>query len=118
MKKSKKTVRFSIGFRGDDWQVLEKAIQARYMVKNVFAETSAQERCHFIKLAVYAIASAVIRQRVSMCMLACDLRPETEEEMARRVGTRMAKRIRRYRGEAKEERPGLPDNIVPLFPAA
>ena len=52
--------------------------------------------------AVFAVANAVVRQKVTLCVIACDLRRETTEEMSLRLGYDAGKQLELYQQELIE----------------
>jgi len=103
MKKRQIVARASIGLTARELEVVDQAIALRYTV-----EITSRTRNHFLGLAAWEYCSAMVRLdgKYNAALIACDLRMETPEELADRIG------------EPRQQQLNLPDNIVALFPAA
>jgi hypothetical protein len=103
MKKKQIVARVSIGVDARELEVFNQAMAMRYHI-----EITSRTRNHFLGLALFEYCSAVVRlgKEYEMDLLSCDLRRETPDELADRIG------------EPRQQQLDLPDNIVPLFPAA
>ena len=81
--------RFSIGLTAQEWVKLEKALAVCYHASpgcSVWDQVGVTERNSFVTHAIWAVATAVLKQGHSFAPLACDLRFETPEEIAERLG--------------------------------
>ena len=105
MKKNRIVTRVSISLNAQTLDALDQALGVRY---GAASYVTRRERGSFMGLAIFAYSIAVARlgKEYSSAMLACDVRRETPEERAFRLG------------EPLQQELDLPDNIVALFPEA
>jgi hypothetical protein len=105
MKRKSVIARVTIGLRARELLTLYQALDARYGAHAY----SGKERGHFIRLAILAYSSAATQlgKNYHPRLLACDLRKETPFEYHYRTGEPL-----------EQQQLALPDNVVPLFPAA
>lgn len=101
-------MRISIGFTQDEWDDLARAVTICEKLKPElgygFEKVGSFDRNWWIRHAIQAVAKSVIRDGCENWVpLACDVRDETKEERAERLG------------EPGQEQLDLPNNIVPLF---
>jgi hypothetical protein len=86
------TKRVSLGFSDREWEDLERALVQCHKLhpeqKGWGLEMlTSNERNWFMRKAIWAFAKAIIRQAWrDYVPLACDVRHETEDEMAERMG--------------------------------
>jgi hypothetical protein len=100
----------SIGFDEQEWAAFREALRVRYhcgQSQEALDSLTFRERASLARIAIWAVSKAIVRDGGITYLPACDLRPETSEETAERLGEPL-----------QEQLPLTPDNIVPLFPDA
>jgi hypothetical protein len=105
MKRNSIVARFSVGLNKLEVEALEKALITRHG----YPCLNSRNRGAFLQIAVWAFSNAVIRsgKDYDCSMLACDVRHETPDEYADRIGE----------PRQQQQLAFPPDNIVQLFPA-
>jgi hypothetical protein len=108
MKRDRIICRVSVGFSQREWQIMEEALRICFHAKSdrALQTLTPRERNMLLRNGIWAISNAIVRTGFSYAPLACELRHETEAETAVRLR------------EPLQQQLALPDNIVPLFPAA
>jgi hypothetical protein len=86
----KRPNKITVSFDNDDWEVLHKALELEYSSS---AGWGNKERSRLVRLAVCVVSRAVIRQKVKY-PYAADLRAETKNELAERIGEESAASFR------------------------
>ena|ERR1035437_3616513 len=103
MHRSQRSIlRVSIGLTATTVDALKRALEARYGPRQICP----MERGSFMEQAIRAYSSAIVQagKDYDASMLACDVRHETDEEFALRVGE-----------PRHVQRPLPPDNVIQLF---
>jgi len=109
MKKEKMVRRISVGLTQQELDAYQDALRVVYScgseTDELINQLSSRQRVELARNAIWAVCKAVVRAGCFPRALACDVRPETEEETAERLG------------EPLQQQLALADNIVPLFSA-
>src|SRR5262245_33018188 len=78
----------SVTLNDHDAELLEQAVKI-CLGKYWEASATGRQRNHVIRWAIRSVCAAVIREGEWRGMFAVDLRPETEEELAERLGDKI-----------------------------